>query len=71
MFGRRIADSPPVKIFSSLLVFALMAVVAPEPLEARKKKEGVITRPPSKPPVYKKFDNRKKKSTLRIGPKSR
>lgn len=71
MFGRRIADSPPVKLISSLLVFALMAVVAPAPLEARKKNEGVIARPPSKPPVYKKFDNRKKKSTLRLGPKSR
>ncbi len=48
-----------------------MAVVVPEPLEARKKNEGVVARPPSKPPVYKKFDNRKKKSTLRLGPKSR
>lgn len=71
MFGRRIADSPPVKIFSCILVFALMAVLGPEPLEARKNKDGVVVRPPSKPPVYKKFDNRKKKSTLKVGPKSR
>ncbi len=71
MFGRRIADSPPVKSISCLLVFALIAVVVPEPLEARKKNVGVIARPASRPPVYKKFDNRKKKSTLRLGSKSR
>ena len=70
MFGRGVADSPPVKLISCLLVFALMAVVVPEPLQARKKKEGVVARPLSKPPVYKKFDNRKKKSTFRMGPKS-
>lgn len=71
MFGRRVADSSPVKLISCLLVFALMAVVMPAPLEARKRNEGTVARPASKPPVYKKFDNRKKKSTLRLGAKSR
>ncbi len=70
MFGRGVADSSPVKLISCLLVFALMAVVVPEPLQARKKKEGVVARPPSKPPVYKKFDNRKKNSNFKMGPKN-
>jgi len=40
-------------------------LIAPDVVFAKKK--PTIARPASKPPVYKKFDNRKKKSTFKWG----
>jgi hypothetical protein len=45
------------------------SLLTPETVWAKKK--STVARPASKPPVYKKFDNRKKKSTFKYGqPKS-
>ncbi|MBM3762301.1 MAG: hypothetical protein FJW36_18885 [Acidobacteria bacterium] len=52
----------PLAIFLTLLFAALLT---PEPVFAKKK--PAVARPASKPPVHKKFDNRKKKSTLKFG----
>lgn len=59
-----------MRIAVCLFVFAGFMLVAPPAVEASKQNPG-IAKPASKPPVYKKFDNRKKKSKLVIGPKSR
>lgn len=52
----------PLAIFLTLLFAALLT---PEPVFARKK--PAVARPASKPLVYKKLDNRKKKSTFKFG----
>jgi hypothetical protein len=58
-FGVSSADSTLVKTISLLLLVLFVAMLAPETAEARKKPS--VMRPASKPPVYKKYDNRKSK----------
>ena len=48
-----------VKTISLLLLALFVSMLVPESAQARKK--SAVMRPPSKPPVYKKHDNRKSK----------
>ena len=54
-----------VKLISLTLAAILIGMLLPEPTFAKKK--STVLLPASKPPVYKKFDNRKKKSQMKIG----
>lgn len=54
-----------MKLISLTLAAILIGMLVPEMAFAKKKSS--VMRPASKPPVYKKFDNRKKKSQLKIG----
>lgn len=49
----------------SLTLAAILIGLLPEPAFAKKK--STVMLPASKPPVYKKFDNRKKKSQMKMG----
>ena len=49
----------------SLTLAAILIGLLPEPTFAKKK--STVLLPASKPPVYKKFDNRKKKSQMKMG----
>lgn len=60
------ADITSVKLTSLILAALFIAMLVPEMAFAKKK--STVGRPASKPPVYKKFDNRKKKnSQLKMG----
>lgn len=54
-----------VKLIRLTLAAMLSGMLLPEPTFAKKK--STVMLPASKPPVYKKFDNRKKKSQMKLG----
>jgi hypothetical protein len=54
-----------VKTLALVLAVLFLTLLMPESAWAKKK--PAVARPASKPPVYKKFDNRKKKSTFKMG----
>ncbi len=61
--GEETADIASVKMTSLILAALFVAMLVPELAFAKKK--STVGRPASKPPVYKKFDNRKKKVSVR------
>lgn len=58
------ADHPWVRHIARLMAVVVLGWLVPGELEARK--NPYLKRPPNKPPIYKKFNNKKKKQ-MKVG----